>query len=123
MAPDAAELVVAHHLVARDAERVRDLALLLDGVPGLGPVALPPRCVEDPRRKRHVGVLGRALDKTLMQERGMKRCLGERPVDEGALSEVEKARKWGMDADALKERLKAKAPVGHCCSLGAEWLG
>ncbi|KIP09118.1 hypothetical protein PHLGIDRAFT_12180 [Phlebiopsis gigantea 11061_1 CR5-6] len=86
------------------------LSLLLDGFPGLGPVALPPRCVLDPRRKTHVGLLGKAMDKKLIQERGIRHCLGARPDQDKSLSELEKAKKWGTEVDAFKETLKKKSP-------------
>jgi len=31
-----------------------------NGLPGLGPVAFSPHCVEDPKRKRNIGALGKA---------------------------------------------------------------
>ena len=87
------------------------LSLLLDGLPGLGPVALPPQCVEDPRRKRHINALGRRLDALLMQERGNRHCDGARPEDDKLLSESQRAKKWGMEVDALKEILRKKSAV------------
>ncbi|KAH9951379.1 Man1-Src1p-C-terminal domain-containing protein [Amylocystis lapponica] len=60
--------------------RLLYLVNCLDGLPGLGPVALPPRCVEDPRRKRHIGVLGKAVEAMLAAERGHRLCEGVAPL-------------------------------------------
>lgn len=91
------------------------VALLLDGLPGLGSVALPPRCIEDPRRKRLIGALGRGVESILAAERGRRLCAGisaSRPAG----SEAEEAKKWGVEVDALKEGLKKKTSVsGRMC--------
>lgn len=86
------------------------VALLLDGLPGLGSVALPPKCVEDPRRKRLIGALGRAVDSILAAERGRRLCAGI-GAGKAVGSEAEEARKWGVEVDALKEGLRKKTSV------------
>ncbi|KAH9079650.1 Man1-Src1p-C-terminal domain-containing protein [Lactarius deliciosus] len=78
----------------------------LDGMPGLGPIALPPRCVEDPRRKRHIGVLGKAIEAVLGLERGKRLCASEVPPVQD--TEGGEAKRWGMHLDALREAMKAK---------------
>ncbi|KAI0798070.1 Man1-Src1p-C-terminal domain-containing protein [Abortiporus biennis] len=83
------------------------ISLALDGLPYLGPVALPPRCVEDPKRKRHIGVLGKAVESMLASERGRRLCAGV-GVGEPVGSEVEEAKKWGVDIDTLKENIRRK---------------
>ncbi|KAI0321639.1 Man1-Src1p-C-terminal domain-containing protein [Amylostereum chailletii] len=85
---------------------LRGVSFALDGMPRMGSVALPPRCVEDPRRKRHIGVLGKAIEAVLGQERGTRVCAGEvPPVKE---EEGGEARRWGMDLEALRESMKKK---------------
>ena len=85
------------------------VATTLDGVPGLGPVALPPRCVEDPKRKRHIGVLGKAIEAVLGLERGKRLCASEvLPVQD---TEGGEAKRWGMHLDGLREAMKAKTAV------------
>ncbi len=85
------------------------LAAALDGMPGLGPVALPPRCVEDPKRQRHIGVLGKAIEAVLGLERGKRLCAGEvLPVQD---TEGGEAKRWGMHLDALRGTMKAKTAV------------
>lgn len=84
------------------------LSLLLDGMPGLGPVALPPRCVEDPKRKRHIGALGKAIESILAAERGRRLCAGVRP-DVQPIGAAQEAKKWGIEIDVLKENLRKDA--------------
>jgi hypothetical protein len=85
------------------------IAATLDGIPGLGPVALPPRCVEDPKRKRHIGVLGKAIEAVLGLERGKRLCAGEVPPVQD--TEGGEAKRWGMHLDTLRGAMKAKTAV------------
>ncbi|KAI0306369.1 Man1-Src1p-C-terminal domain-containing protein [Multifurca ochricompacta] len=78
----------------------------LDGFPGLGPVAFPPRCVEDPKRKRHIGVLGKAIEAVLGLERGKRLCASEVPIVQD--TEGGEAKRWGMHIGALRQAMKAK---------------
>lgn len=86
------------------------LSIVLDGVPGLGPVAFPPRCAEDPRRKLHIGVLGKAVGSMLAAERGRRLCegIGFGDSEGDAITE---AKKWGIELDKLKEDVRKKTPV------------
>ena len=85
------------------------IVVTLDGMPGLGPVALPPRCIEDPKRKRHIGVLGKAIEAVLGLEHGKRLCAGEvSPIQD---TEGGEARRWGMDLNSLRETMKAKTAV------------
>lgn len=85
-----------------------------DGLPGLGPAAFPPLCIEDPRRKRNIGALGKAIEALLGQERGRRVCAGG---EGGQLtisdSEGGEARKWGLEVEVLRETMKQKAAVRH----------
>ncbi|KAI0082702.1 hypothetical protein K474DRAFT_1610816 [Panus rudis PR-1116 ss-1] len=85
----------------------KGLSLLFDGLPGFGPVAFPPRCVEDPRRKRNIGALGRAIESILANERGKRLCAGV-ALDKVTHSEAEEAKKWGLEVETLKEQMKRK---------------
>jgi hypothetical protein len=80
-----------------------------DGLPGLGPVAFSPHCTEDPKRKRNIGALGKAIEALLGQERGRRVCAG---AEEGQLtisdSEGGEARKWGLEVEVLRETMKKK---------------
>ena len=83
-----------------------------DGLPGLGPVAFSPHCIEDPRRKRHIGALGKAIEALIGQERGRRVCAGAEeaqvtiPDGEGG-----EARKWGLEVEVLRETMKQKTAV------------
>jgi hypothetical protein len=88
---------------------LKGVAATLDGIPGLGPVALPPRCVEDPRRKRHIGVLGKAIESVLGLERGKRLCVSEVPPIQD--TEGGEAKRWGMHLDALRDAMRAKTAV------------
>ena len=86
------------------------LSIFLDGLPGVGPIALPPHCAEDPRRKRHIGVLGKAVEAMLAAERGRRLCQG---VNEGESvgDDNTEAKRWGVELGKLKDDLKRKTAV------------
>lgn len=88
------------------------LALAGDGLPGVGPIAFAPRCLEDPKRKRHIGVLGKAVESLLGQERGRRVCAGVRPSKpEKDMTEADEAQFWGVDVDTLRDAMKRKTSV------------
>ncbi|KAJ8078740.1 inner nuclear membrane protein enriched at telomere/subtelomere region [Marasmius tenuissimus] len=76
-----------------------------DGLPGFGSVGVVPTCVEDPRRKQHIGAIGRAIEKTLAAERGRRLCYMER---ERVVKETDggEARRWGIPEDELRGRFR-----------------
>ncbi|KAI0374806.1 hypothetical protein BV20DRAFT_960988 [Pilatotrama ljubarskyi] len=83
------------------------LSYAFDGLPYFGPVAFPPRCVEDPRRKRHIGVLGKAIESILANERGRRLCEGVGAgLPEG--DEAIEAQRWGLELEKLREHIKEK---------------
>ncbi|KAF9053636.1 hypothetical protein BDZ89DRAFT_1098171 [Hymenopellis radicata] len=79
---------------------------LTNGLPGLGSVGLPPSCVEDPKRKRHIGALGKAVERILADKRGEILCAGG---DTTSVSEAEggEAKKWGMELDELRSAMRS----------------
>lgn len=93
------------------------ISLSTDGLPGFGSIAFPPRCVEDPKRKRHIGSLGKAVEAVLGQERGKRLCQGGKhlkeaiPTDEGG-----DAKKWGVEVEKLRAIMKGKTSVSHTVS-------
>jgi len=90
------------------------IGLVANGLPGFGPIALPPRCVEDPKRKRHIGALGKAIEAFLAQERGRKLCAGISPKEvnvDGENEQLTEARTWGVGIDNLKGLLREKTAV------------
>lgn len=93
------------------------VSAVFDGLPGFGPVAFPPHCVVDPRRKKHIGVLGKAVEAVLGQERGKRLCAGDTvPVKDESGGE---AKRWGLELSALKEAMKKKTAVcqWYFCSV------
>ena len=98
------------------------VGLAANGLPGFGPVALPPRCVEDPKRKRHIGALGKAIEAFLAQERGRKLCAGMSPKEvkvDGENEQLIEARAWGVSLDNLKGLLREKTAVSKNLVLGS----
>lgn len=85
---------------------------ILDGFPGLGSVAFPPMCIEDPERKRKIGSLGKAIESFLGRERGRRLCAGGKalvaPVYE---SDGGDAKKWGLEIENLREMMQKKTHV------------
>jgi len=87
------------------------LSMVLDGLPGFGSVALPPRCMEDPKRRRNIGALGKAIESLLGQERGHRLCAGGKAVDEVVMDiEGGDAKKWGVELEKLRDVMKKKTP-------------
>ncbi|TRM58646.1 Man1-Src1p-C-terminal domain-containing protein [Schizophyllum amplum] len=72
---------------------------LLDGLPGLGPVAFPPRCIDDGKWEtlamKHANRLGNMLRAT----RSERLCAGE--YQEYAAKDGGEARQWGFSYDEL----------------------
>jgi Man1-Src1p-C-terminal domain len=88
------------------------LSVGLDGLPGFGSIALPPRCVEDPKRKRNIGALGKAIESVLGQERGRRLCTGGKMMDEIVMDiDGGDAKKWGVELENLRDKMKKKTPV------------
>ncbi|KAJ3733039.1 Man1-Src1p-C-terminal domain-containing protein [Lentinula guzmanii] len=84
------------------------ISVVFDGLPGLGSVAFPLTCVEDPRRKRHIGALGKGIEALLGQHRGSLLCNAEasqviKDEDGG------EARRWGISIHKLKEAMREGA--------------
>ncbi|KAF8628467.1 hypothetical protein AX15_003979 [Amanita polypyramis BW_CC] len=84
-------------------------SIVLDGLPGLGSVAFPPRCLEDPKRKRNIGALGKAVEGLLGQERGLRLCAGGKFVGMNVKPEAGgEAKKWGVELGQLRETMRKK---------------
>ncbi|EPQ58156.1 hypothetical protein GLOTRDRAFT_110047 [Gloeophyllum trabeum ATCC 11539] len=79
---------------------------LANGLPGMGPVAFPPRCLEDPKRKRNIGVLGKVMVAYLGQERGKRLCMGD--VHDVPDKEGGQARTWGLEMEELKAIMRRR---------------
>lgn len=84
----------------------------LNGLPGFGSVALPPRCLEDPNRRRLIGVLGRNIENTLGKEYGRRVCAGGKVIQERVKeSDGGEAKKWGVELSELKRLMRKKTFV------------
>ncbi|TFK76484.1 hypothetical protein BDN72DRAFT_785421 [Pluteus cervinus] len=87
----------------------RAISILADGMPGLGSVAFPPKCVEDPKRKRNIGVLGKAVEAMLGQERGRRICAGGKFLDQVVDDrDGGEAKKWGVEVENLRDVMRKK---------------
>jgi hypothetical protein len=82
-----------------------------NGLPGLGSVGLAPRCLEDPKRKRNIGVLGKVVENILAQERGRRLCAGGMDNEIVTDKNGGEAKRWGIDVEKLREQLKHKISV------------
>jgi hypothetical protein len=95
------------------------VSAMVDGLPGAGPVAFPPRCIEDPQRKKHIGVLGKAIDAFLSRERGRRMCAWDMDVLGRQIKNEEggEAKRWGVALETLKETMKKKTSVSRRVSV------
>ena len=84
------------------------ISILTDGLPGLGSVAFPPRCVEDPQRKRNIGALGKAIESMLGKERGRRVCHG---LSSETQADLPEAAKWGIEENQLRNVFRKKTVV------------
>ncbi|KAG6911498.1 hypothetical protein DXG01_014572 [Tephrocybe rancida] len=84
---------------------------LLDGLPGFGSIALPPRCVEDPKRKRNIGSLGKTVENIVGKERGDRICANGKALKE-IVEEVDggEAKRWGLELEHLRQISKTARP-------------
>ncbi|KGB75094.2 hypothetical protein CNBG_0932 [Cryptococcus deuterogattii R265] len=77
------------------------LAPLANGFPGIGPRPFPPACKPDTAKRRMIGTLAKAVEKSLAQHRGDIVCQ-TLSLDQG---EVER---YGVDEEALRERFSGQ---------------
>ena len=86
------------------------ISSVLDGLPYLGSVAVPPYCAEDPHRKRNIGALGKGIIRFLAVERGRRLCAGVNVgLPEG--DQAVEAQRWGVELEKLKEHAKERTSV------------
>lgn len=91
------------------------LSSALDGLPGFGPVALPPYCTIDQTRKNIIGRLAKSIENELAQLRGERLCEGA-PVD----TEDGEAKQWGIPLEQLRSTFAGRAPPNKSPSQVAE---
>ncbi|WRT65160.1 uncharacterized protein IL334_002103 [Kwoniella shivajii] len=80
------------------------LGPVLDGLPGMGPKALPPSCRPDTAKKRMIGGLAKELERELSKGRGLIICAGL-GKDDGRKGEGER---YGVEESALRDRFAAR---------------
>ncbi|PVG02588.1 hypothetical protein CPB86DRAFT_696848 [Serendipita vermifera] len=79
---------------------------ILDGMPGFGPVAFPPRCVPNVKRRQHVGKMAGAIENKLAFVRGQRVCSGVHSTGGNA----QDAAAYGMTVDEMKQGLRNVVP-------------
>jgi hypothetical protein len=95
------------------------VSVTLDGLPRLGPVAFPPRCVEDPRRKKHINIVGKNIEAHLGQTRGTRVCAGKaKPFKDEMGGE---ARMYGIETRELHDMMKKNTEKNNA-PVRAIWL-
>ncbi|KAG8938883.1 inner nuclear membrane protein enriched at telomere/subtelomere region [Tulasnella sp. 408] len=78
----------------------------LNGFPGLGSVAFPPKCVQDREKLKRIGGLVDGMESWLAMTRGTRVCSGVKvPTDERDGGE---AKVFGLEKESLREAVKRK---------------
>ena len=104
--PSSSELTTKH--ASYPAELFfQTVSTITDGLPGFGSVGLPPRCVEDPQRRRNIGSLGKAIESSLAKERGRRVCRRDIVDDRNS----QDAMMWGVEVENLREVFRTKTTV------------
>ncbi|PPQ78089.1 hypothetical protein CVT25_015623 [Psilocybe cyanescens] len=86
------------------------VSIATDGLPGFGSVGLPPRCVEDPQRRRHIGAMGKSIESQLAKERGKRVCRGDHTTPAPDSQEkLDEAVEWGVEENQLREFYRKNA--------------
>lgn len=82
------------------------LGPVLNGFPGLGSVAFPPRCVQDREKLKRIGGLVDGMEGWLAMTRGTRICNGVKvPTDGGDGGE---AKVLGLEKESLREAVQRK---------------
>jgi len=80
------------------------LPSIFNGLPGIGPVAFPPKCVEDEKRKQFLGKLGMVIESHLANVRGQRICNDLK----GPLGVAGEAGVWGIELNHVHDTLKLR---------------
>jgi len=102
VSPSRSELTTSH-LSQLSKAFFKTVSAVVDGLPLFGSVGLPPRCLEDPRRKKHIGALGKSIESRLAKERGKRICRGDLPNASAPVEDLEEAIRWGIEENQLRE--------------------
>lgn len=96
---------------------LKPLAPVLDGLPGLGPRAVPDKCKPDTVKRRLIGGLARELEADLAKGRGRVVCAGLGGQDGGRAGEGER---YGVTEKTLVERFSARRDVSLFASADGD---
>lgn len=89
------------------------ISVSMDGLPGVGPYALPPRCVEDTEWARRMRVIRKEVVEILSSERGRRVChASDETLRDGEVTgSIGEARRWGMEIHSLETAVERRLPV------------
>jgi len=76
-----------------------------NGLPGLGPMAFPPRCVPDSRRRKNVSAISKTIESVLARVRGDRVCAGIQRVKWGQSD----AAAFGLSLEELRNMMVDRA--------------
>ena len=76
-----------------------------NGLPGLGPIAFPPSCVPDSRRRKNVSTISKNIEIVLARIRGDRVCAGMQRPKEGQSS----AAAFGLSLEELRNVMMDRA--------------
>jgi len=76
-----------------------------NGLPGLGPIAFPPRCVPDSRRRKNVSAISKQIESVLARVRGDRVCAGIQRPKEGQSD----AAAFGLSLEELRSMMMDRA--------------
>ncbi|KAJ7582750.1 Man1-Src1p-C-terminal domain-containing protein [Mycena floridula] len=82
------------------------ISFLTDGLPLVGSIGLRPSCVEDPKRKLHISILGKRIEATLGNERGRRLCSGQFSDKDIPAREGGEGKQWGLEMSELRQIMR-----------------
>lgn len=96
---------------------LKPLSPVLDGLPGLGPRAVPDQCKPDTVKRRLIGGLARELEADLAKGRGSVICAGLGGKVDDRAGEGER---YGLTEQTLVDRFAARRDVSSTCEFDAD---
>ena len=88
-----------------------------NGLPGLGPIAFPPRCVPDSRRRKTVGAISKNIESVLARVRGDRVCAGVQRPKEGESD----AAAFGLSLEELRSVMMDRAKGVREIIVASSW--
>ncbi|KAH9923221.1 Man1-Src1p-C-terminal domain-containing protein [Fomitopsis serialis] len=84
---------------------------LLDGLPAVGPFALPPQCVEDVERAQRMHRIRGEVAWVLAEVRGRRVCGAHGERADGSTTGADGAQQWGLEVHVLESKVRARMSV------------